>query len=151
VRSRSQAVFFYTCAVLLALALTATPRTANARLPIFGLLTANLCLEKVLATCLLPHAAPPETLHAWSALCRRLAVSAAAAALGYVALHHTDVGKKTLSALDECAMQPHRKHTTHFSAHHHHSPHATACCHLTPPFALRVMCAAVAAAVSLPD
>ena len=43
-------LFFYTCAVMLCLALTATPRTSGVRLPIFALLTLNLILEKLLAT-----------------------------------------------------------------------------------------------------
>ena len=42
-----------------------------------------------------------ESLHYWFGLVRRFTTTLAAAALGYAALHHTDVGKKTLSALDE--------------------------------------------------
>ena len=45
-----KSVIFFTCSVFLTLALTATPRTSNARLPIFLLLTANTLLEKLVAT-----------------------------------------------------------------------------------------------------
>ena len=99
-----KSVFFYFCAVLLALALTATHYTAAARLPIFAMLTANLTLERLLAAYVFPPAASTgsvESLHYWFGLVRRFTTTLAAAALGYAALHHTDVGKKTLSALDE--------------------------------------------------
>ena len=117
----AKAVLFYTCAVLLALCLTATQRTGSARLPCFAILTANLLLEKLLATWFLPllmgggaaqaaeaaaaasggGGVTSEAMRAWLALTRRLATAAIVAALGYSALHHTDVGKKTLSDLAE--------------------------------------------------
>ena len=94
-------LFFYTCAVMLCLALTATPRTAGARLPIFALLTLNLILEKLLATFIFSASAQPESLHGWIAMCRRLVMVSSVSLLAYAVLHHTDVGKRTLSALDE--------------------------------------------------
>ena len=99
-----KSVFFYVSAVLLALALTATHYTAAARLPIFVLLTANFTLERLLAAYFVPQVASAttaESLHYWFGIVRRFTTTVAAAALGYAALHHTDVGKKTLSALDE--------------------------------------------------
>lgn len=94
-------IVFYVCAVLLSLALTATPRTATARLPIFAMLTINVILERLLASYLGGAAASPETLHSVLSMCRRLTSTVCVVTLAYAALHHTDVGKRTLSALDE--------------------------------------------------
>ena len=99
-------VFFYTCAVILALALTATQRTATARLPIFMLLTLNLLVEKMLATHIISPVDSPEVFHQWAAFARRLVASLGLAVLAYAALHHTDVGQRTLADLAELkAMQ----------------------------------------------
>ena len=43
-------IVFYTCAVLLGLALTSTPRSSAARFPIFCCLTINVFLEKLLVS-----------------------------------------------------------------------------------------------------
>ena len=96
-----KSVFFYTCAVLLALALTATKPTAAARLPIFALLTINLLAEKMLAVLLVSPVDSPEAFHGWTSLARRFTMSLGLAILAYAALHHTDVGKRTLADLAE--------------------------------------------------
>ena len=51
-----------------------------------------------------------ESLHAWLSFGRRVTSTLCAGALGYAGLHHTDVGKKTLSALDELKRM-HKQHT----------------------------------------
>ena len=94
-------LFFYTCAVLTCLAITATQRTASARLPVFMLLTLNLLVEKMLASYIFPPATQPERLHTWIVIVRRLVMVLVAWMLAHAALHHTDVGRYTISALDE--------------------------------------------------
>jgi hypothetical protein len=94
-------LFFYTCAVLLALALTSAQRTMAARLPVFALLTLNFVLEKTIVACLLTLDAPTDNLHIWFSMCRRIVGACCAVVLVRSVLYHTDVGKKTLSALDD--------------------------------------------------
>ncbi len=93
-------IVFYACAILLTLSLTATPRTGSARLPMFGCLTLNVVLEKLLVSLFLSGSSH-ETVHSWLWLCRRFSCTLAALALVHAVLHHTDVGKKTLAALDD--------------------------------------------------
>ena len=96
-------LLFYTCAVLLALALTSTPRSAAARLPIFVLLTTNAILEKCIAAHLSTGAAGPDTasLHGYVWASRRATSALALAALVHALVAHQDVGKLTLAVLDE--------------------------------------------------
>ena len=110
-------VFVYTSSVLLSLALTSTKPTASARLPLFALLTANLMLERLLATWLCPGAtrgaAPAESvasLHGWIGLLRRIAGALALAVLLHAVFHHTDASLRTLSTLDELKRM-HQEHS----------------------------------------
>jgi len=103
-----KSVLFFTCAVLLALALTSTSRTAAARLPIFAMLTGSCLLEKTLAAVFLGRgasgpasAADVEALVAWLWLLRKATCAGGLCALCHAALCYTDLGRKTLSKLDE--------------------------------------------------
>lgn len=106
-------VFIYTCAVLLALALTSTKPTAGARLPLFALLVASLVLERLLALMLCsPERASPEavaSLHGWIGMLRRAVGGLGLGLLFHAAFHHTDVSKRTLLTLDELKAM----HTAH--------------------------------------
>jgi hypothetical protein len=97
-----RAVVFYCAAVLLTLALTSTAKTGAARLPIFGLLTANAAVEKLLVSVALRHlGADVATLNAAAWACRRLATLASALALVWAVVRYTDVSGRTLSGINE--------------------------------------------------
>ena len=98
-----KSVVFYCCAVLLALGLTSTPRTSSARLPLFAVLSLNAFAEKLVGGYVLRWVlgAPQETVHLAIATMRRLAALGGAACLARSVLRHVDVGRRTLSSLDE--------------------------------------------------
>ncbi|KAL1496446.1 hypothetical protein AB1Y20_016400 [Prymnesium parvum] len=97
-------IVFYTCTVLLALALTSTPRTASARLHIFAIMTINAFIEKFLVSIVFTSpstATEVQSAHAWLWSCRRLACCVGLIALVHALLFHKDLAKRTLTAIDE--------------------------------------------------
>ena len=96
-------IVFYVCAVGLAFGLTATARTAPARLHLFAILSLNALLEKALAGYLLPllGATSHETLHLITLGLRRCSALLGGAVLVRAALRHVDFARRTLNSIDE--------------------------------------------------
>merc|ERR1740115_402382 len=82
-----KSTIFFTCTILLTVALTSTTRTAKARLRIFGVLTANVLLEKMIVSMLAPGGGGDGTdvafVMGWLWRCRKTACIIA----GIVLLH----------------------------------------------------------------
>ena len=102
----TKTILFYTCSVLLSLALTSTQRTSSARLPIFLALTLNVLVEKAITTLLLRNGGPQdgtgaERVHVWLWASRRLFGTIGLLALLHALAFHTDLGKKTVAMLGE--------------------------------------------------
>ena len=102
----TKTILFYTCSVILSLALTSTQRTASARLPIFLALTLNVLVEKAITTLLLRNGGPQdgtgaESVHVWLWASRRLFGTIGLLALLHALAFHTDLGKKTVAMLGE--------------------------------------------------
>ena len=96
-------IVFYVCAVGLAFGLTATARTAPARLHLFTILSLNALLEKALAGYLLPllGVSSHETLHLITLSLRRCSALLGGAVLVRAALRHVDLARRTLNSIDE--------------------------------------------------
>ena len=104
-----KAVIFYVSSVVSTVALTSTPRTASARLPIFCALTGNVIVEKMISGFFLTASgskgAGAAAAHRWLRA-RKLVVIIAMLLLARSFLFHTDVGKKAVAMLSELkAMQ----------------------------------------------
>ena len=102
----TKTILFYTCSVLLSLALTSTQRTSSARLPIFLALTLNVLVEKAITALLLRNGGPQdgtgaERVHVWLWASRRLFGTIGLLALLHALAFHTDLGKKTVAMLGE--------------------------------------------------
>ena len=96
--------------VVSTVALTSTPRTASARLPIFCALTGNVIVEKMISGFFLTASgskgAGAAAAHRWLWRARKLVVIIAMLLLARSFLFHTDVGKKAVAMLSELkAMQ----------------------------------------------
>ena len=105
-----KAVIFYVSSVVSTVALTSTPRTASARLPIFCALTGNVIVEKMISGFFLTASgskgAGAAAAHRWLWRARKLVVIIAMLLLARSFLFHTDVGKKAVAMLSELkAMQ----------------------------------------------
>jgi len=91
-------VTFYCCAVVMTWALTAMPRTAPARVPIFGLLFANALIERVLASSSMVEL---DSMDRSIYLCRGLFICVGGLRLIRTAALHVDIGTRMLMSIHE--------------------------------------------------
>jgi len=89
-------VMFYCCAVLMTWVLTAMPRTAPARVPIFSLLIGNALVEHVLASSSMVEL---DRLDKSLYLCRGLFICVSGLCLVRTAVIHVDIGTRILVSM----------------------------------------------------
>lgn len=116
-----KSILFFTCAVLLATALTSTARTAGARLPIFTVLAANCALEKLLSIIFLNRrgaqgsATDVEAMLSWLWMLRKTATAVAALLLLRAAVTYADLGRKAVAMLEDM-QKVHRQHSDNLAS-----------------------------------